>query len=436
MDQQRKNNKQLCEIVKIFKGHFEEESIKRGLFGIEYRADLRANELKAELIQEEIQEYNRGYEGSVRRCPKCGKSQKYRGDRSKTVKFECGEFKIQRAYYYCEYCNTSSVPLDSKLGIVEGKEQGKLREKLCLIGVLVPYHQGPEACRTLLGQEEFASSLRRIVLKESERYSEEEKGLLKSEQEQSTEDDTVYLEVDGHMCPTRDVRKGTSDQGYREAKVVMGFKDTAIANVSKGRNEILNLILKGQIAPASTFTNMVKDVYEQINARDAGRVVFLADGAKWIWNIANEIAPEAIQILDYSHAKSYLWKAADIIFGKDSDLRGPWIKKQKNLLFEDNVSEVIIGLKEHLKNCPSLQEVITYIENNQTRMLYGKYRSQGLMIGSGAIESAGKRIAQGRIKGAGMRWNVPDLNVFLKLRCSFIDRSWKNFWNTQYAIAA
>lgn len=233
------------------------------------------------------------------------------------------------------------------------------------------------------------------------------------------------------MCPTRAEKRDENDQGYREAKVVMAFREQDVANVSKDRNEILHQILAGEITSAVEFTNIVADVYERARGCEAGRVVVLGDGAKWIWNIADEVAPEAIQIVDYSHAKQYLWEAADIIFGKNSDLRTPWVQQQKTLLFEDKVDQVIKNIDRHLEKKPELITVVTYLTNNRSRMLYGNYRAQGLLIGSGAIESAGKRIAQGRIKGCGMRWNVDDLNKVIRLRCALFDGSWRKYWKTQ-----
>ena len=433
MSNKANKTRDLCELVRIFESHFADEGKKRGLFGIEARAGRAGREVEVQSIREELLKLDRGYEGAVRTCPKCGKKQRYGGDRERVVTFECGEFKVQRAYYSCNHCGTSSVPLDEKLGIVEGREQGKLREKLSMIGVLTSYHQSPQVCETLLGHGEHAATIRRCVSRESKRLSdiEELPSLVNA-----NESDTLYLEIDGHMCPTREEKKTSSDQGYREAKVVMAFKASDVSDISKDRNEILNLKLRGEIASANDFMGTVSDVYERVNGKDAGRVVILGDGATWIWNIASEVMPGAVQILDYSHAKSYLYQAAENLYGSDSDLSSAWVRKQKERLFDNQVDLVITDLKQYVSSCPALQTSITYFENNRTRMLYGKYRADGLMIGSGAIESAGKRIAQGSIKGCGMRWNVSDLNDFLKLRCSFLDRSWKDFWETQYALAA
>ena len=73
------------------------------MFGIEARAEQQARELKRKLIKEEIESSGRGYEGNTRVCPKCGRpTQRYKGDRERTLRFECGDFRIARAKYLRE----------------------------------------------------------------------------------------------------------------------------------------------------------------------------------------------------------------------------------------------------------------------------------------------------------------------------------------------
>jgi len=50
----------------------------------------------------------------------------------------------------------------------------------------------------------------------------------------------------------------------------------------------------------------------------------LGDGAPWIWNLAEEIFPGTIQIVDLYHAKGRLWDAAKAIYGAGSDLAEQW----------------------------------------------------------------------------------------------------------------
>lgn len=425
MSGEEKLKQQICEIVAIFKENFEKN---RGIFGIEGEADQMTKLAKLEFMKNKIEAYNRGYKGNSIRCSKCGTvTKRYKGDESKTFRFESGELKILRSRYVCCTCNESSYPLDEELGLVSGKEQGKLREKSALIGILSPYNMCPDVCMVLLGSDTHAQTVRRLTLRESERY--EASQVAVNTKLAVAAQDTVYLEVDGHMCPTRDERTSSKDQGYREAKAVIAFNGKDVADVSKNRCQITEQILKAKITTASEFNLIFSSVYTFSNASNAHQVVALADGAHWIWNIIDKVAPEAIQILDFSHAKSYLYKAAELIYG-NSDLAVPWVKKQEDLLFEDAITTVLDTLKTHA-SITGINDIITYFTYHQHRMRYGTFKKMNLYIGSGAIESAGKRIAQARVKGGGMRWNIGDLNKLLYLRCSWLDSSWNKFWNIQ-----
>jgi hypothetical protein len=206
----------------------------RGIFGIEDEGDEVARQAKLQRMAERIAEYNRGYEGNRRRCPQCGQWQQYKGDASRELVIECGTLTIQRAYYVCPRCHTASYPLDEQLGLGDEQEQGRLREKLALVAVLVPYHQAPHVCQTLLGSERYASSLRRVALREAERLTASEHRHTLRQREQ----DRIYLQIDGQLCPTREPRQGPEDQGYREAKAVVAFSQAEVVEVSKERHEL------------------------------------------------------------------------------------------------------------------------------------------------------------------------------------------------------
>ena len=112
------------------------------------------------------------------------------------------------------------------------------------------------------------------------------------------------------------------------------------------------------------------------------------------------------------------------------------MKERETLLLDDQVPQVITHLQAFLDLRPALAPILHYFEQNQDRMRYGTYRQQGYFIGSGAIESAGKQLAAGRIKGPGMRWNVTEVNALLQLRCVFLEQSWQAYWKTQGPLAA
>ena len=404
----------------------------RGLFGIEEEGEEVARQAKLQRMAERIATYDRGYKGNRRRCPQCGQWQKYKGDVRREVMVEGGTLTVVRAYYVCPSCHTTSYPLDEELGLGEEQEQGRLREKLALVAVLVPYHQAPQVCQTLLGSERYASSLRRLALREADRLTQSEHQHTLRQREQ----DRIYLQIDGQLCPTREPRQGPEDQGYREAKAVVAFSQADVAEVSKERHELLAKVLKAQITDCESFRSLVADVYQQAHGPQAAEVIVLADGAHWIWNLVEDLLPHAVQILDFSHVKHYLWEAAKLIYGADSAFVRPWVKDQEDLLFADKVAQVMSHLQWFVDIAPDLEPIIHYFRHHHARMHYGTYQRRGYFIGSGAIESAGKQLTAARIKGAGMRWNVPDLNALLALRCVFVEQSWTTYWDTQAQLAA
>jgi hypothetical protein len=190
-----------------------------GLFGIEDEADELARQTKLRRMAERMAAYDRGYEGKQRRCPRRGQVQRYKGDVSRDVVVDGGTLSVQRAYYYCPACGQTSYPLDEKLGWGEEQEQGRLREKLALVAVLVPYHQAPQVCQTFLGSERHAASLRRVALREAQRLTASSHSHTLPRRAR----DRIYLQVDGQLCPTREPQQNAEDQGYREAKAVLAF---------------------------------------------------------------------------------------------------------------------------------------------------------------------------------------------------------------------
>lgn len=404
----------------------------KGIFGIEDGAEEVARRTKLAEMAERIAAYDRGYEGDRRRCPRCGRWQKYKGEATRELVFDCGTLTVQRAYYACPACGQTSYPLDEKLGLVEGKEQGRLREKLALLAVLTPYHQAPQVCQTLLGSERHAMTLRRVAVREAAH-------LAASGHHHTLpprEHDQLYLQVDGHMCPTREPKQGPEDQGYREAKAVLAFSGYDVAEVSKGRHEILHKVLQAQITDSETFRTLFQQVYRHAGGERAAEVIVLADGARWIWGMVEEVLPHAVQILDFSHVKQYLWEAGKLIYGEGSAFLTPWVKEQETLLLEGKVEQVLIRLERFVDLAPALAAILHYFQQNAGRMRYGSYRQRGYFIGSGAIESAGKQLSAGRIKGPGMRWNIAELNLLLTLRCVFLEQSWQAYWESQALRAA
>lgn len=411
----------IARVVEIDRDEFilkAEQQKEHGIFGLDDLTEGKAREFKLKALCEEIQKYDRGWEGNSRQCPKCGKQQIYKGDSPRKLRVSGGTIEVDRAYYVCKECKHSSFPLDETLNLAPELEQGRLREKISILGALISYHQIPEVSRSLLGFELAPASARISLLREAELVEEKcPKKVLTP-----TKEDTLYVEIDGFMCPTREPRKDGSDQGFREAKIIQAFLGKDRAETSEERIEILDQLIEAKICDIKQFRPIVKDLLQRADLGEAKQVVVLADGAKWIWNLADTFVRGAIQILDYTHAKQHLFNFAKILYGEGKPEVFALVRELKGLLLDDQIETVITKLESLAGINPELKKEANYFRNNKKRMRYKTFKDQGLAIGSGAVESAGKRLAQGRVKGAGMRWNVKDLNPVLMFRAALFER--------------
>ncbi len=157
--------------------------------------------------------------------------------------------------------------------------------------------------------------------------------------------------------------------------------------------------------------------------------VIIGDGAKWIWDYADTYHPNAIQILDYYHASEYLGNAMSSIDA---------VKREKNRLFKKLENGEVARVVEYLKKQTQTKEIIDcqrYFTNHQNRMNYAEYRKQGLVIGSGAIESTHRTLIQSRMKQAGMHWKKKNVQSIASVKARYESGRWDEMVN-KYLWAA
>lgn len=302
-----------------------------------------------------------------------------------------------------------------------------LQDNVCFIGQKETFEEGSETFKKLMGIEVSNKQIQRV----SEHYGQcLEEAIEQEVKEEHNEDivdpthkdaQTIYAMSDGSMVYTR-------EEKWKEIKLGRVFKSEDNLPITEKRNWI-------ETSKYSAYLGG----YEAFLARFAlllhgySNIVFIADGARWFWDWVSTWYPKAIQILDYFHCKEYLCEFAQLVF-KDKQQREQWIKQQEDLLFSDKVSEVMdniikarIGLNDEATTYQ--QKIITYYQNNQTRMLYGTYKAKGLLIGSGPIESAHRNVIQKRMKLSGQRWGKSGLQQIANLRVAHKSSEWNKVLN-------
>ena len=161
----------------------------------------------------------------------------------------------------------------------------------------------------------------------------------------------------------------------------------------------------------------------------------IGDGATWIWNLVADYFYDAHQVVDWYHAKEHLAQAAQVAYGEGSAAALGWLKQQETPLFQghaDRVSQSISDLaKRRAGAAEELLKQAGYFANNQHRMNYLEMRAEGWVIGSGMVESGGKRFKD-RFTGSGMRWSRSGAERLLPIRTALMSRRFDERWKAAY----
>ena len=162
-------------------------------------------------------------------------------------------------------------------------------------------------------------------------------------------------------------------------------------------------------------------VHQQVPT--AKELCVCADGAAWIWNVADEYFPVSRQIVDWFHATQHLSQAAQSRYPDDESQRHRWLKVQRDRLYLGQVDAVMTALDQ-----AGLSAEAHYFREHQRRMQYLEFREEGYPIGSGTVESGVKQFKQ-RLTGAGMRWNAPAAEQMILLRAAVLDGDFDALWD-------
>ena len=166
--------------------------------------------------------------------------------------------------------------------------------------------------------------------------------------------------------------------------------------------------------------------------RRAGTVAAVMDGAGWLQEVISEQCPAAVRILDFPHAASYLHTAAHAAFGQDTPEAAQWLDDWVPR-FKTEEPEAILTALRALPTPPAPAATakgtaIRYLGSRKEQIRYAEFREQGLPIGSGMVESAGKLVVEARMKGSGMHWAPRHLTPLLALRSRLCSGQWDETW--------
>jgi hypothetical protein len=236
-------------------------------------------------------------------------------------------------------------------------------------------------------------------------------------------------------------RKGKTDgqpAHTREAKLGCVFTQTTWDEEGYAIRDPQSTTYTGAIETAEEFGRRLYPEAWNRGWSRAEKKVVMGDGAEWIWNLADQHFPGAVQIVDQYHARQHLWDLVRRLFPNDPAGQQSWIKfHQKRLLDKGKIEKLVLAIRSFPStNTEVLEKIRTeadYFERNAERMRYPKFRRQHLFIGSGVIEAGCKTVIGSRLKQSGMFWTVRGANAIIALRCCHLNGRFENYWEARRA---
>jgi hypothetical protein len=380
----------------------------------------------------------------------CGHSAHYRELRSKPVLTVMGQVEVSRLYYLCPHCHTGQFPADVELDIENTKFSPGVRRMQAVVGQEAPFDHGRQQMKLLADLEVTTKAVERTAEAIGENIAAREQ----EEIQRAVQLDLpmvvgepvpiLYVQMDGTGVPV--VKKETvgrpgKTEGQphtRETKLGCVFTQTACDKEGYPIRDPDSTTYTGAIETAQEFG---KRIYLEAWKRGWSRArkkVVMGDGAEWIWNLADQHFPGAVQIVDLYHARQHLWELARKLHPNDEVNRKLWIKlHQRRLLDKGKIEKLVCALRSIDSANPEVVEKIRteadYFERNAARMRYPKFRRQHLFVGSGVIEAGCKTVIGSRLKQSGMFWTVRGANAIIALRCCQLNARFEDYWEARRA---
>jgi hypothetical protein len=393
-------------------------------------------------------------------CP-CGQRQHHKGVRPRELRTVLGTMNLDaRHYFHCDHCQASTYQGDELRGETDFSQLAE--DRLAFMGKDGAFESAAAALQHLGLLAVAASTIRDVC----NRLGAKLRATLDHEAAQQHCPDGVSAEeqpagvgisVDGVMVGRIDPQHRRRKSKQRKIRGKTALKHffhevkTLVIFEFNREGETLRKTYQATQERIEDFREKVALEGHKRGVQTAQLLVFLGDGAAWIWKTAAELFPQAIQILDWYHAMEHLWAIGRAKFGSREKELWAWVTARETELWHGKVSAVIAALKAISAELgapdQSLAETaravdprwiayrgIGYFEDNQQRMNYPEYRARKLPIGSGVVESACKHVVASRMKHAGMRWDEPGAENILALRCQYLNGRWDSLW--ERAVAA
>ena len=294
--------------------------------------------MAARAVEQRLNADTSDYTGPSLACD-CGQTARYGGRRIKIFRSILGELRLDRASYHCPHCGRGFYPRDRHLGIEKTCFSPAAVRMIGTVGSMVSFQEGSQLLQELAGIGIHASQVQRGAEALGDEIAADERFHTEPLGKESLPS-ALYLGLDGTGIPMRAEdragRAGKQPDGSAKTREV---KVCAVWSAEARDSEGLPMRDEGSVSYSAAIESAATPDTAGDRSALAGRVsreasrrrfceaerrVVVADGAPWIWNIAQDLFPGAIQIVDRLHVKQTLHRTAQAIFGSTGEQAKPW----------------------------------------------------------------------------------------------------------------
>jgi hypothetical protein len=375
----------------------------------------------------------------------CGHTARFKELRTKTFLSVVGPVQVRRPYYLCSHCSQGQHPVDLDLGVAGLESSPGVRRMEAVVGSQSPFGRGCEPLKVLAGLDVTAKSIERtaeaigtdIARQEKEEVARARQLVLPAVSQQDIP--KLYVLMDGTgvpAVPAETLGRAGKIEGQRahtrECKLGCVFTQTMVDDQGRPIRDPDSTTYTGAIETAEEFGLRIYTEAWRRGWEWATLRIVIADGAIWIWNLADLHFPGAIQIVDLYHARQHLWAVATLLFPNDSPRQKRWMISSQDLLDNGLIERLVKRLRkiesENAEVTRKLSLEAEYFERNAHRMRYPEFRELGLFVGSGVVEAGCKTVIASRLKCSGMFWTVAGANAIIALRCCLLNGRFETHW--------
>ena len=395
-----------------------------------------------EIGRELLQGWSDAADGRVEtpECEACADPMRHKGYVEGPLATTLGTLRIRRARFRCEHCRNEQYPHDAQLRFLGHAVSWPLAKTTSRLGAQLPFEAARRSLELDYGVRLSKQTVATIAEEAGAAWLDREDGerkrltALPPEQrpaalpDRAISPEKAYVFGDGAMI------HAAGD--WHEIRV-------ASAAAYGTADERLALDHRARFLSCEDFGWQLFLLARSCGYHRARLKAFIADGARWLWELAATHFPDAVHILDWYHLEEHVHTTAAVLYGQGSDEAKRFSEARLDELREGRSDQTLVELESLRKSRragakrETLRQLINYLENNRRRIDYPRYRELGLKVGSGQVEGACKSLVAARCKQAGMRnWTRRGAEGVLRLRAALQTDRYDDLWKASSNVAA